>query len=149
MVDIGFLLKYNNKMRNKIREKRENKRAFFTLEDNISAAIQIQQDPQKKIPVTLLSISVGGLSFVTARQKFPGVRKGDRLIISEIQTPEPLGYIGEVEAEVRYILDLEINIRVAFGCEFTKISDSNVAKIKEYVEYRLRKMGLEDKMILL
>jgi hypothetical protein len=99
--------------------------------------------------VTLLSISAGGLSFITARQKIAGVREGDRLIITAIETPAPIGYIDEVEAEVRYILDLEINIRVAFGCEFTKIPASTVAKINEYVESRLRDMGLEDKMILL
>ncbi len=136
-------------MRKKIKEKRESKRAFFTLENNITAEIQTQKEPLKTIPVTLLSISTGGISFISARQKISGVREGDRLIIRTIQTPEPLGYIDEVEAEVRYILDLEINIRVAFGCEFTKIPNSNEAKIKEYVEYRLREMGLEDKMILL
>ena len=108
-----------------------------------------QKEPLKKITVTLLSVSEGGLSFITARQKISGIREGDQLIITEIKTPEPLGYIGEVEVEVRYILDLEINVRVAFGCEFTKIPGSDSAKISEYVEYRLREMGLEDKMILL
>lgn len=127
------------------KEKRENKRAFFTLEDKITAAIETQKRPFKKIPVTLLSISVRGISFLIARQKISGIEEGDRLTISGIDAPEPLGFIDTAEAEIKYILDLEVNIRVAIGCEFIKISDSYVGKIEDYVAYRLREMGLEEK----
>ena len=132
----------------KIKDKRESKRAFFTLENNIAATLATKKEPVKVAPVTLLSISAGGISFITARQKIPGVKEGDSLIITGIQTPEPLGHIDWVEAEIRYILDLEINIRNALVCEFTNISNIYVNKIKDYVEYRLREMGLEDKCIV-
>lgn len=135
-------------MNKKVHEKRESKRAFFTLENNIAVTIETKREPVKVVPATLLSISAGGISFITARQKISGIREGDSLIITGIQTPEPLGHIDRVEAEIRYILDLEINIRVALGCEFTKISNTYVTKIKDYVEYRLREMGLEDKCIV-
>jgi len=135
-------------MSKKVQEKRESKRAFFTLENNIALKIETRREPLKVVPATLLSISAGGLSFITARQKISGIKEGDSLLITGIQTPEPLGNIDKIEAEIRYILDLEINVRVALGCEFTKIAGIYINKIKEYVEYRLREMGLEDKTIL-
>lgn len=135
-------------MSKKVQEKRESKRAFFTLENNIALTVETKKEPVKIVPATLLSISTGGIGFITARQKISGIEEGDSLIITGIQTPEPLGHIDKVEVEIRYILDLEVNIRVAVGCEFTKISNTYVTKIMEYVEFRLREMGLEDKVIL-
>lgn len=135
-------------MNKKMKEKRESKRAFFTLEDNITAAVEVHQDSSTgPVQVVILSISAGGLSFVGARQKISGIKEGDRLTLKGIEAPEPLGRIDSFEAEVKYILDHDINIRVAFGCEFTKISDSYVRKIREYVDFRYREMGLEDKKI--
>ncbi|MCI0470699.1 MAG: PilZ domain-containing protein [Candidatus Aminicenantes bacterium] len=127
------------------KEKRENKRAFFTLEDNITAAIETQKKPFKKVPVTLLSISARGISFLIARQKISGIEDGDRLTVSGIDAPHPLGFIDTAEAEIKYILDFEVNIRVAIGCEFIKISEIDVEKIENYVAYRLREMGLDEK----
>jgi c-di-GMP-binding flagellar brake protein YcgR len=135
-------------MKKKTKEKRQSKRAFFTLEDNIAATIESQKEPFKVIPVSILSISSGGISFITARQKIVGIKESEPLIITGIQAPEPLGYIDKIEVEIRHILDLEVNVRVAVGCEFTNISDTYVTKIKDYVEYRLVEMGLEDKCIV-
>ena len=133
-------------MSTKMKEKRENKRAFFTLEDNITASVE----PHKNggpVQVIILSISAGGLSFVGARQKVSGIKEGDRFTLKGFEAPEPLGRIDSVEAEVKYILDHDVNIRVAFGCEFTKITASSVPRIEEYVNFRYREMGLEDKNI--
>ena len=128
-------------------EKRANRRAFFTLEDHIGTNILSnssngKSNQDRAVPVTLLSISVGGLSVTARRYNFPSIKAGDRLTFTEIQTPQPLGTIDRVEAVVKYVVSDETSIRMALGCEFEKIPDSFKEKIDEFVDGRLKSMGL-------
>ncbi len=128
-------------------EKRESKRAFFTLEDNIRVTIQTHVESPVSLTVTLLSISAGGLSFFGPSPKLANIKKGDRLTVTDIKTPPPLGPIAAVEVEVKYIHNYEANLLILFGCVFTKASDALRNKIQNFVEYRLEILGLADKSI--
>jgi hypothetical protein len=128
------------------KERRESKRAFFTLKENISATIQTHVDSPVSLPVILISISTGGLGFFCPREKVLDIMKeGDQLTITDIKTPEPLGPIASLGVEIKYIMDYEANERMGFGCNFTKISDALRNKIQSFVEYRKGIKGVEDK----
>jgi len=127
-----------------IDERREYKRVFFTLEDNVTSVIQLKDQDGDLIQVTLLSISRGGVSFVGSRAKTQGLKEGDKITLRDIKAPEPLGTIDSVESEIKYILDFDNDIRIGFGCEFTDIPQWLLARITKYVDDRLEKMGIED-----
>jgi c-di-GMP-binding flagellar brake protein YcgR len=128
------------------KERRESHRTYFSLKDKISAIIQTHTESAISLPVTLISISAGGFGFFCPREKVLDIiKEGDRLTITDIKTPEPLGPIASLGAKVKYILDYEANERIGVGCDFTKISDALRNKIQNFVEYRKGAKGIEDK----
>lgn len=125
-------------MTDKMFDKRENKRAFFTLDDNLGITVIPRAERAVSFPGILLSVSMGGLSFFAARQKMAGVQEGDRLAITGIDAPLPLGTLPEVEVAVKYILDYPIDVRVVLGCEFIQVSEEERQRIEAYVNERLQ-----------
>ena len=125
-------------------ERRGSKRAFFTLEEGISANVKlVGHEEEESSRVTLLSISIGGLSFLVARHQLAEVKLGDRLKITDIQTPYPLGTIDEIEGDIRYVIDYDQHACIAIGVEFTDILQLHRKKIFEYVNDRLSRLGLQ------
>jgi len=122
-------------------ERRESPRAFFTFEDNISAFIAKSDSSSKTFPVTLLSISAGGLSFICHRKKTPKLKIGQRVEITDIHTPPPLDPIKMIQGSVRYLMDCEGDIRLIVGCEFVDVSPHFREKIQEFVKIYFDKMG--------
>lgn len=125
-------------------EKRVNARVFFSLEDDVCATINSHRGTPNSIPVTLLSISPGGLSFMANRYNIAEIKEGDRLTLTGIKTPLPLGPIDRIESEVKYILDFEHNARLSLGCEFTEVSNELVSRLDNYTRFRLKNLDLED-----
>lgn len=124
-------------------EKRKNTRVFFAVEEDIAATVSGHENSTLSIPVTLLSISPGGLSFMGNRYKLPELSEGDHISLSGIGTPSPLGPIDSVEAEVKYILDLQHNVRLSIGCEFAEIPGIPNEKIADFIRYRLKNLELD------
>jgi len=123
-------------------DKRRNRRAFFTFDDNIDVTVVNMDNGKEPFPATLLSISVGGVSITTGRNRLNRVKAGDHLIIKDIRTPNPLGPIDQVETQILYILDDDHSVRIAMGCEFQNIPDATKDKIDDFVDERLKEMGL-------
>jgi len=120
------------------KERREANRIYFARKDNISATIQTHAESKISLPVSLISISAGGLGFFCPRDKVINIiKEGDQLTVTDIKTPQPLGPIASLGVEVKYILDYESEHRRGFGCNFNKISDALRNKIQNFVEYRL------------
>ncbi len=124
-------------------EKREFKRAFFTLEEGITAFVIPINNENKPAEVTILSISAGGLSFLGNRFKLPRMKPGDHLIINDIDTPQPIGKIIHTEVKIRYILDNPRRVRVVCGCEFVDIDENYIQQIEKRIESQCEKYGIE------
>jgi len=125
-------------------EKRASSRVFFSLEDGIEAIIDSYRDAPNSIPVTLMSLSPGGLSFMINRYLLPEIKEGDALVLRDIRIPAPLGTIDRLEGVIRYILDFEHNINISLGCVFTRIPDELAARLEEYIHYRLKNLDGEE-----
>lgn len=118
-------------------ERRESTRVFFTLKENIGATIQTHGESLVSLPVSIISVSSGGFGFVCDKEKVQDIIKvGDRITITDIQTPEPLGPLATLEVEVKHIQEHESDKRITFGSSFTKASDALRNKIQNFVEYR-------------
>ncbi len=124
-------------------ERRQNSRVFFSLEDEIGAILAAHGDTKEEVPVTVLSLSPGGLSFMGNRYKLPGMHEGETLVFNTLTTPDPLGPIERIEAVVRYVLDIEHNVRISVGCEFVKVPRALEKKIEDYVSKRLDPLAFE------
>lgn len=124
-------------------EKRERARVFFTLEEDITATVSSHENTVQSIPVTILSLSSGGLSFLGNRYKLPGIAERERLTLTALNFPQPLGTIDNINVVVVYILDFQHNVRLSLGCEFVDIPGSLAEKIEEFVQFRLKKVNLD------
>jgi hypothetical protein len=126
------------------KEKRQSKRVFFSLEEGISARVTNYGDSDEFIPITLLSISSGGISFTGNKYKLRGIKEGDRLTLREIQTPLPLGLVDRAEVVVKYVMNDDYSIRLIIGCKVTQISGTAGEKIHTLVKDRLGKTGFKE-----
>ncbi len=129
--------------KDELTDKRAATRVFFSLEEGIEATIDSHGDTPNSIPVTLLSISSGGLSFMVNRYRLPEIKEGDAITLIDIRTPPPLGTVDRFQCVVRYILDFEHNLQVSLGCAFTHVPDELVSRVDEYVQYRLKNLDEE------
>jgi len=124
-------------------EKRQSKRAFFKLKEGIAAKVANFGNVEEFVPVTLLSISSGGISFTGNKYKLRGIKEDDRLTLREIHTPQPLGLIDRAEVVVKYVMDDEYSIRLIIGCKITEMSKTSSKKIPTFVKDRLYKVGFD------
>jgi hypothetical protein len=122
-------------------DKRDSNRAFFTLDERVSANLAVNGDDVTSIPVTVLSISSGGIGILGTRYKLPDIHPGDRLTLTDIRAPLPLGTIERAEVAVKYIVDYNKRIRLSYGCEFIEIPRPQCNRIREFVRNRLHRMG--------
>ena len=124
-------------------DKRKGTRIFFTLEEGITAVISLHGNIAQSIPVTILSIGSGGVSFMANRYKLPKVNEGERLTLTSISTPPPLGPIDRIETVVKYVLDFQHSVRLSLGCEFIQAPKFLVKDIEDYVQFRLKSVGFD------
>lgn len=124
-------------------EKRERARVFFTLEEGVTATVSSQGTTAQSIPITILSLSSGGLSFLGNRYKLPGIAEGEQLTLTSVNFPQPLGTVENLRIVVIYILDFHHNVRLSFGCEFQEIPGPLAEKIEEFVQFRLKNVHLD------
>ncbi len=124
-------------------EKRECARIFFTLEEGVTATVSNHGTVVQSVPITILSLSSGGLSFLGNRYKLPGIAEGEQLTLTSVNFPQPLGTIDSIRMAVIYILDFHHNVRLSFGCEFQEIPGSLAEKIEEFVQFRLKNVHLD------
>lgn len=122
--------------------KQGSKRAFFTLDERVSASVSLPVQGSKTIPVTILSIGDDGIGFFGTRYKLPPIGVGDHLIIKDIHAPQPLGVIDKAEVSVKYVIDDEVGVRLAYGCDFVKLLPPQSSRIHEFVEKRRKILGV-------
>jgi len=125
-------------------ERREIQRAYFTLEENITARISMKERENDTTPiqVKVLTISIGGISFLTTKYKLPICKVGEQLRVENLKMPLPLGIIDEMSVEIKYIMEEE-NHRIVLGAEFIDILQLYRKRIYEYVRERLSTLGLK------
>ena len=118
-------------------ERRESKRVFFDLEDNIGVTISPAMSSIKAIPGTLLSLSTGGLSVAVAKNQRKNIREGDILVIANLQLPDTIAAIARMEVEIKYIIFYKKSDRITIGCVFKKISGLVTQQIEEFINKRV------------
>ena len=118
-------------------ERRESKRVFFDLEDNIGITLSPAMSSIKAIPGTLLSLSSGGLSIAAAKNQRKNIREGDILVIANLLLPDTHEPIARIEVEVKYIIFYKKSDRITIGCVFKRPSGLVTQQIEGYINKRV------------
>jgi c-di-GMP-binding flagellar brake protein YcgR len=118
-------------------ERRESKRVFFDLEDNVDITLSPAMSSIKVIPGTLLSISTGGISIAAAKNQRKNIREGDILVIANLLLPGINETIARIEVEVKYIIFYKKSDRITIGCVFKKNSGLVAQKLEGFINKRI------------
>jgi hypothetical protein len=118
-------------------EKRKSERFFFSIQNQVSGTVSSPDRPAESIPIFISGLSKGGFSFLAMRQVVKGLKTGDRIILKKIDDPDLSDIIGNMEVTIRHIIDYKIFLRLAFGCQFNDITESQEKEIQGYIETHL------------
>jgi len=122
---------------------REVKRILFSREDDITAEAHFSKGLRRRATVFVVNISVQGVGLLIGRHRSRAVAAGDRMVLTGIATPEPLGVIREAVVEVKYVLADDALDYATLGCVFTEIEPAFQRGIKRFVDYMLNEVGSE------
>ena len=118
-------------------ERRESKRVFFNLEDNIGVTLSPAMSSIKAIPGTLLSLSAGGLSIAADKNQRKNIREGDTLVVANLKLPDTFDAIARIDVEVKYIIFYKKSDRITIGCVFKKPSGLVTQQIEKFINERV------------
>ena len=114
--------------------RRQFKRALFIIEDDIQGVFSIPGSDIGPISTHVLNLGEGGAHFIIDSSDESHFQPGTKIILVQIKGPNPLQYLVNVDAEVKWILDHNIMEYVGAGCQFLNITQSSRDQIKSFVE---------------
>ena len=114
--------------------RRQYKRALFTIENDIQGIFSIPGSDIRPISTHILNLGEGGAHFIIDSKDESHFQPGTKIVLIQIKGPDPLQYLVNVDAEVKWILDHNIMEYVGAGCQFLDISQSSRDQIKSFVE---------------
>lgn len=115
-------------------ERREFKRALFSIEDGVVGILSVPELQKKPITAYLLNLSVGGMYFTLRTDERNKIKKGDHLVLVQIKGSTSLKFLVNIDAEIRWILNYENFEHVGIGCQFLNIPDSSRDQIGKFVD---------------
>jgi len=115
-------------------DRRQFRRAIFTLEDNVIGTFSIAGVQDGSIKTNIVNISEGGLQFTLDAEIKHKVKAGDHLVILQINAPATLKFLVNIDAEIKWVLLPEIFEYAGAGCQFTNISQTSRQQIASFVQ---------------
>ena len=114
--------------------RRLHRRALFTFEDDIQGVFSIPANGGRPITTHILNLSAGGIHITLNPQDEDRFNQGLKLVLIQIKGPDPLQYVINVDAKVKWVISHEIMEHGGAGCEFHNISKSSHDQITSFVE---------------
>ena len=125
-------------------ERRKFKRIVFSAQDEVMGAVAFPEHAGKSFTCKIADIGAGGLRFIIAKDDAPKALAVDStLLLHEIKGRSPLEIVGDVELQVRWVMEHEMLDHLAFGCEFVRITEDLRAQIDRFVESELARLDQE------
>ncbi len=118
-------------------DRRERVRLFFTLEEDIGFTVITVEDSKNAIPVTLLSLSTGGLSFAADKKHKKNIREGSEFLVTGLHLPDLIDPFPDLKAEIKYIIHYKQYDFVSIGGTFKNIPNSIIEKIGVCIDKRM------------
>jgi c-di-GMP-binding flagellar brake protein YcgR len=116
-------------------ERRKFKRVLFTVEDGIVGVLNPPGNDDSPIEATVMDMSQGGVRLLFKPILQNRIMEGDRLVLSEIRGSGSSQIIVNVDTEVKWITEDELNESIGLGVEFLNVLDDNKQKISDMAEF--------------
>ena len=116
-------------------ERRQFKRVLFTVEDGIVGVFNPPGKDGSSIEATVMDMSAGGVKLLFKPILKNRIMEGDRLVLSEIRGSGSSQVIVNVDTEVKWITEDELNKTIGLGVEFLNILDDKQQKISDMAEF--------------
>lgn len=115
-------------------ERRQQKRALFTIENGILASFIIPGIRTKTMTAYVLNLSTGGIFFTMRKEEISKIAKGNKVIFLEIKLRNSKPFILNAEAEIIWKTEEATTEYSGVGCRFLKLSSSSDGQISRFIE---------------
>jgi c-di-GMP-binding flagellar brake protein YcgR len=116
-------------------ERRQFKRVLFTVEDGIVGVFNPPGNDDSPIEATVMDMSAGGVKLLFKPILKNRIMEGDRLVLSEIKGSGSSQVVVNVDTEVKWITEDELNETIGLGVEFLNVLDDKKQKISDMAEF--------------
>jgi c-di-GMP-binding flagellar brake protein YcgR len=119
---------------NNMENRRRFKRILFSAEEDVTGIVSLSESDDETLAFKIADLSAGGLRFLIQKIDSSDVQTGDTLILKKIDGKSQLDFVSDMQLDVRWIMDDPRLEHAMIGCEFSGISDSDRARIEQFVE---------------
>lgn len=102
-----------------IDEKREHPRLILRIDDGYFGNFKLAND--ETIVAPIVNISAGGLNMAAPESTKENIKEGDRILLSSIAGGTRFAFLRDVEAEVRWVKQLDTPGYISVGCKFADL----------------------------
>ena len=114
-------------------ERRQYKRALFTIEDGVTGLVSISSLPKTPITTYILNLSEGGMNFTLRDEVKDNLKRGDELTILQLKGSPIQRFLVNIDATIKWVLDQPHFDKIGMGCEFMNISTSSKKQLDSFV----------------
>jgi c-di-GMP-binding flagellar brake protein YcgR len=122
-------------MEKKDRERRQDKRALFTIENGILATFTVPGGKIRTMTAYVLNLSIGGIFFTMRQEEVEKIIKGDRVIFLNIKFRKSHPFILNAEAEIVWRTGEPAREYSGVGCRFLNLSANSEEQIFRFIEH--------------
>jgi hypothetical protein len=115
-------------------DRRKDRRAFFSIEDNILGIFILHGETDLAFKAPILNLSRGGLHFTFKKGLGILPKAGDRLRLVKVKGDTALDFEFNIEVGIKWILGHESLTQIGCGCEFIDISKPCLERISAFID---------------
>jgi c-di-GMP-binding flagellar brake protein YcgR len=116
-------------------ERRRFQRVFFAVEDEVKGTFIFTDLHKDSIICAVINLSESGIGLVLSKdEKIKSLRKGDYLILTQLNGIKDLESLSNIKAEIKWILDNQELGFVGCGCEFHDVPESMKETIRTFID---------------
>ena len=113
--------------------RRKHTRAIFSIDDDITGIFSVPGGNNHSFTAHILNLSEGGIQITMNRKDQKKISEKEKIVLLQIKGPDPLRFLVNIDAQVKWMLSHEMLEHVGAGCEFINISQTSCEQIATFV----------------
>ena len=126
------------------KERRRAQRIFFSVEDEVKGTFTFPDFHKGSLTGIVVNLSESGIGLVLSKkdETTKKIRKGDYLILTQLNGIKDLESLSDIKAEIKWILDNPTLGFFGCGCEFHDVPEPMRKAIQTFIDMWLtEKLG--------
>ena len=121
-------------MREGQQDRRRFQRIFFAVEDDVKGTFIAPDSQQGSLTGAVINLSESGVGLALSKDETKTRRKGDYLILTQLNGIKGLEALTNIKAEIKWILDNPTLGFVGCGCEFHDLPEPMREAIRTFID---------------